>query len=1325
MKPSNLRSSDSQPRGRTGAPESAIDRLFGLFSPTAGGKAPSDGDVADTPPRDPPRGDRPMSPTMGLAGATAPRSSSLARSDASVKAAQTMQHAIASIAALHPTDRTALRAVLEHVANHCTTAAAELDAGAVAISSPHRSDLLKLLDAAATSVRTNPTMSAEGVERAISTIVDDCFDLRSRVMDAREAEVAAAARRSRSTATAKQQVTAEKALKNLQGVLDTAIDNQAMVKKACDAFVEKIGPGAPKVDVDTISNIATLSSSFVEFIELLNRPRDPGTKGVQSVTRFLATNGLEIASTVVNVAKAAADFVPIPGLATAIGIIDKILKNIGDSQNAPKIMQAFCDDLGEIKAIIAPMANQWFSADVRRKCSDLVALLKEADAAVERGKADAGTWRALMGGASTKMAAQVESLRKKLAKIKELLSLAMQVDSAMMLMRMAKQLNIIDVKADKMLALLRPRTLLLRHDDFMVAPKPLDSSGSFRVFEAKMDGSPFVIKEFRDGIEGREDDLEAEAHRWFNANHPNLLQLTGICLAKDKQTGRGPFIAMPFVEHDLESFLAENPGMDVKTRINILLRVARGVKYLHQYAPDAPLVHGSLTMRHIRIETKAQIINDKYMLKIRKLKIVPSIGTNSASSAEKSALVYVAPELFKSSKSKTAENKASTVGIGGSAGDSASEAQTSTGLSSKNTSSAGQPSDNAVSALSLNLPGQAKPASSAPILEKPADIYSLGVLMKALLHDMEPDKVDAKRIDKPHGISDDLWGMICTCTNRDKDERPEISDVASALIAAAGSQQEWAEESELTASGLDPQGELVYVIDKELGRSVSLWRLSWDANHCLTSLRLTGCGFAGTIPKDIGRLTQLRELWLDQNEFEGRVPPQLSKLTKLTSLDISQNEITGLSGVLRGMPKLRSLDISMNKFREIPAAVFTLEALEYLHAESWVNDDDDDEEFRISEIPPEIGRLKNLTKLIVDALSDLTDNTIKHVPKEIGQLTGLRFLSLSGCGVEELPEEIGNLMLLDEILLDGNNLSKLPESFANLTNVERLLLNGNSFAALPACITELSQLRELQADECDIESLPESMGDLVDLAVLSLASNKLDSLPDSMRKLTELRDLNINDCAFSELPDWIGELCNLESLDVGENQTEHLPDSLCDLTQLRRLCLEDNSIESLPDNIGRLSRLTTLSAQNNVLSELPQSIGDLSSLAVLNLEDNSLESLPDTIGQLQSLENLSLSDNELEQLPESFARLGSLRELNLSSNRLSEFPQQIAMLTRLDVLNLSSNEIESIPDEIGRLSQLTILDLSSNEIEEIPEAIGQLAKLNSLWVATAMKRCNC
>ncbi len=85
----------------------------------------------------------------------------------------------------------------------------------------------------------------------------------------------------------------------------------------------------------------------------------------------------------------------------------------------------------------------------------------------------------------------------------------------------------------------------------------------------------------------------------------------------------------------------------------------------------------------------------------------------------------------------------------------------------------------------------------------------------------------------------------------------------------------------------------------------------------LTYLRITGNGnsrlsgngssnLTGTIPAELGKLSNLTELWLSGNRLTGSIPSKLGDLSKLRTLDLAYNELSGsVPSELGNIPNFR------------------------------------------------------------------------------------------------------------------------------------------------------------------------------------------------------------------------------------------------------------------------------------------------------------------------------------------------------------------------------------------------------------------------------------
>ena len=71
----------------------------------------------------------------------------------------------------------------------------------------------------------------------------------------------------------------------------------------------------------------------------------------------------------------------------------------------------------------------------------------------------------------------------------------------------------------------------------------------------------------------------------------------------------------------------------------------------------------------------------------------------------------------------------------------------------------------------------------------------------------------------------------------------------------------------------------------------------------LQVLPLNDNELTGSIPSELGSLTNLKELFLSRNQLTGTIPPELSNLPNLDKLFLSDNQFTGcIPFILREVP---------------------------------------------------------------------------------------------------------------------------------------------------------------------------------------------------------------------------------------------------------------------------------------------------------------------------------------------------------------------------------------------------------------------------------------
>ena len=218
-------------------------------------------------------------------------------------------------------------------------------------------------------------------------------------------------------------------------------------------------------------------------------------------------------------------------------------------------------------------------------------------------------------------------------------------------------------------------------------------------------------------------------------------------------------------------------------------------------------------------------------------------------------------------------------------------------------------------------------------------------------------------------------------------------------------------------------------------------------------------GLSGTIPPELGKLSELDYLRLDGNRLTDNIPKELKDLAKLEYLHLNNNLLTG-------------------------------------------------------EIPGELGELANLRELSLSA-----NRLTGEVPAELGSLSKLRWLQLGGNRlVGEIPAELSILTHLKVLDLSRNLLTgKVPMTLSNLTNLKRLYLNENQLTGMiPLTLSNLTNLKRLYLNNNQLTGpVPKELGSLGNLASLRLSGNQLTGcLPLTWRGIgaSDLNELGLEYC---------------------------------------------------------------------------------------------------------------------------------------------------------------------------------------------------------------------
>ncbi|XP_027099023.1 uncharacterized protein [Coffea arabica] len=509
----------------------------------------------------------------------------------------------------------------------------------------------------------------------------------------------------------------------------------------------------------------------------------------------------------------------------------------------------------------------------------------------------------------------------------------------------------------------------------------------------------------------------------------------------------------------------------------------------------------------------------------------------------------------------------------------------------------------------------------------------------------------------------------------------------------------------LKATISDPQN--ILPINWSISTSVCNWiGITCNTRHRrVAAIQLPTMGLVGTIPPQLGNLSFLVWLNLQNNSFHGNLPTQLGHLRRLKSINLAFNSFDGeFPSWLGALSRLRYLLFHSNRISgSLPPTLSNATTLETIRL--GLN-------LITGNLPQDWSALQNLEDL--DILSGYLPAPIcDHLP----QLQGI-YLSRNEFNGEvlagQIPADIGNTTNLEILgIEDANLIGVIPREIGNLHKLEVLYLGKNRLRnPIPHELFNISTLGALCIPDNDfLGILPSTLGvNLPNLEVLNLGSNKFTGiiLPtlSNASKLMSL-DLTVNEF-FGAIPDSLGSLTFLEALDLSENNFTLSRDmtffnSIGNCRSLIRLSLDENPLNgNLPVSIGNLSNsLESIDVSYcGIGGEIPRSLGNLSDLAYLNIASNGLTgTIPSSISGLLKLQWISLEDNKIHgPIPSEFCHIPNLAYLILARNRLSgKVPNCIGSISSLRYLYLNSNNLtSSVPSSLWSLKDLLELDLSMN-----------------------------
>ncbi|AQK63418.1 Receptor-like kinase TMK2 [Zea mays] len=357
-----------------------------------------------------------------------------------------------------------------------------------------------------------------------------------------------------------------------------------------------------------------------------------------------------------------------------------------------------------------------------------------------------------------------------------------------------------------------------------------------------------------------------------------------------------------------------------------------------------------------------------------------------------------------------------------------------------------------------------------------------------------------------------------------------------------------------------------------------------------------------------GRVTAIQ---VGARGLTGTLPPEVGDLTELTRLEVFDNKLSGPLPSLPGLSSLQVLLAHNSSFASIPSDFFkgltglTAVAIDYNPFASW-------------SLPTDLAACASLANF-----SAVSANVSGTLPDFLGEMPALQRLSLSLNQLSgPVPASLAGAPLV-QLWLNGAHLNGSISFVSNMTSLEQLWLHSNDFTGPMPDFSRFDNLWDLQLRDNELTGpVPESLFKLKALKNVTLTNNLLQGpMPQIPNQLHA--DIKADSERF----------CVQEAGKPCDPRVSLLLEVAAGFMYPKALATDwkGNDPCVFPGVSCIQGNITELIFTNKGLSgSISPSIGKISSLKVLNLANNNITgTVPEEVAALPSLTEVDLSNNNL------------------------------------------------------------------------------------------------